>query len=180
MASSGGPGGDVVYLESVPVQEGGPPSSGQRIVISGPGSSPKRVIVSRTEYPPLCPDRVTRRQVGGLRRCKPEPYSTASQLQSLEVVDVGARDGSGAWRTVGAIHCERSRWHALPTNQPRRRYAFPGVARQHYPLLYGHKGSLHSEHRRPGEARGPPTESRRRCAARKAHLARTLRLWEYS
>lgn len=58
-ASAAGQGGEIVYLEHVPVVEGGASSSGQRIVISRPDGSGKRVIVPETEALALYAPRVS-------------------------------------------------------------------------------------------------------------------------
>ncbi|HKP54184.1 MAG TPA: hypothetical protein VJ183_16220 [Chloroflexia bacterium] len=59
MASSGGPGGDLVYLESIPAQEGATTFSGQRIVIAGADGSGKRTVVPENIYPTLYAPRVS-------------------------------------------------------------------------------------------------------------------------
>jgi Tol biopolymer transport system component len=57
--ASGGPEGELVYLENVKAQEAGTISAGRRIVIAEADQSQKRVIISETQYPILYAPRMS-------------------------------------------------------------------------------------------------------------------------
>jgi Tol biopolymer transport system component len=59
MAASSGPGGDIVFLDSVPIQEGSTSSIGQRLVIAEADGSGKRTVVPENVYPTLYAPRVS-------------------------------------------------------------------------------------------------------------------------